>query len=116
MRLKSAIWVMAYVRAVQSAGAAAFVVRRGDEAAGAIFVKVNRLDGTAELFGPAPAGEARADLDRVFTARFPGREGVPEAEVDAALAAEVRYDADLWIVEVEDRQGRHGLGDAVVTA
>src|SRR5262249_15973176 len=54
MRLKSAIWVAAYVRRCHSEGAFAAVRRRGAEEAGAIFVKLNRLDGTAELFGPAP--------------------------------------------------------------
>ena len=29
-------------------------------------------------------------------------------------SGEVRYDPDVWIVEVEDRAGRHLLDDAVV--
>ena len=53
MRLKSAIWVAAYLKRAQQAGAFAGVVQRGDDAAGAIFIKINRLDGTADLFAPA---------------------------------------------------------------
>ncbi len=30
------------------------------------------------------------------------------------LVREIRYDPDVWIVEVEDRAGRHFLDDAVV--
>ena len=52
MRLKSAIWVAAYVRRCHVEGAFAAVRRRGAEDAGAIFIKLNRLNGTAELFGP----------------------------------------------------------------
>ena len=63
MRLKSAIWVAAYVRRCHIEGAFAAVRRRGAEEAGAIFVKLNRLDGTAELFGPAP----QSALDRKST-------------------------------------------------
>uniref|UniRef100_UPI0035673011 DUF1491 family protein n=1 Tax=Rhodosalinus sp. TaxID=2047741 RepID=UPI0035673011 len=35
----------------------------------------------------------------------------PEPEVDAALARQRRTDPDLWIVEVEDRAGRHLLDE-----
>ena len=54
MRLKSAIWVAAYVRRCYVEGASAVVRRRGAEEAGAIFIKISRLDGTAALFAPAP--------------------------------------------------------------
>ena len=55
MRLKSAIWVAAYIRRCYGEGAFAAVRRRGAEDAGAIFIKLNRLDGTAELFGAGAA-------------------------------------------------------------
>jgi hypothetical protein len=35
----------------------------------------------------------------------------PEAEVDAALARQRRYDPDLWLIEVEDRAGRSLLDE-----
>ena len=56
MRIKSEIWVRAYLRRCQSEGVPVVIVRRGDEAAGAIFICVDRLDGTVSLYGPAPAG------------------------------------------------------------
>jgi len=110
MRLKSAIWVAAYIRRCFGEGAFAAVRRRGAEEAGAIFVKLNRLDGTAELFGPAPqsAFEEAHPAYRAFT-RCAGKEPVPEAKVEERLAREVRFDPDTWIVEVEDRAGRHFL-------
>ena len=49
VRLKSGIWVAAYLRRCNIEGAFAAVRRRGAEEAGAIFIKVNRLDGTAML-------------------------------------------------------------------
>ena len=70
MRLKSSIWVSAYVRRCDIEGAFAAVRRRGAEEAGAIFIKLNRLDGTGMLYGPAPQAmfdEARP-ADRLFTA------------------------------------------------
>src|SRR5213080_4605741 len=60
MRLKSAIWVAAYLRRRHIDGTFAVVRRRGAEEAGAVFVKIDRLDGTAELYGPAPLAPAFA--------------------------------------------------------
>ena len=64
MRLKSEIWVKAYIRRCAGAGLAAAVVRHGDNDAGAIYIRINRLDGTSLLFGPSPAGYSGADEDR----------------------------------------------------
>ncbi len=110
MRLKSEIWVKAYLRRCQHEGAAAVLVRRGDTDAGAIYVKVSRLDGTAALFGPAPAGLEQAREDRRWQVCLGGRP-VAEAEADAYLAQQIDFDPDIWIVSVEDRQGRHFLED-----
>jgi len=110
VRLKSAIWVAAYVRRCHLEGAFAAVRRRGAEEAGAIFVKIARLDGTAVLFGPAPqtAFDEAHPSDRRFISCF-GDKAVPEVEIDARLKRELNFDPDLWIVEVEDRAGRHFL-------
>lgn|SRR5215510_15187801 len=116
MRLKSGIWVAAYLRRCAVEGVFAAVRQRGAEEAGAIFIKINRLDGTATLYGPAPQtvfDEARP-ADRMFVA-IVGREiPKPEAEIEARLAREVRFDPDLWIVEVEDRAGRNFLDNVVI--
>ena len=110
MRLKSAIWVAAYIRRCNLEGAFAALRRRGAEEAGAIFVKINRLDGTAELFGPAPQSvfDMARPADRLFTACLT-EQPASDAKVEERLARELRFDADVWIVEVEDRAGRHFL-------
>jgi hypothetical protein len=112
MRLKSAIWVAAYIRRCQIEGAFAAVRRRGAEEAGAIFVKLNRLDGTAELFGPAPQSafdEARP-ADRLFSRCLAEQ---PDAKIEERIARELRFDPDVWIIEVEDRAGRNFLDQVV---
>ena len=116
MRLKSNIWVSAYIRRCETQGAFAVVRRRGAEEAGAIFVKVDRLDRTGTLYGPAPQSMFEADDpgDRLFTLLLGGDPPAAEAEIEARLAREIRFDPDVWIVEVEDRQGRSFLDDVVV--
>jgi hypothetical protein len=110
MRLKSALWVAAYIRRCQVEGLSAVVRRRGAEEAGAVFVRVCRLDGTSDLFGPAPqsAFDAVLAADRAFSASL-ANQPAPDEAVEAYLAREIKFDSDVWIVEVEDRAGRNFL-------
>jgi hypothetical protein len=115
MRLKSGIWVAAYLRRCNVEGVFAAVRRRGAEEAGAIFIKINRLDGTGTLYGPAPQtafDEARPS-DRIFTVFVRREAPATEAEIEARLVKEIRFDPDLWIIEVEDRTGRNFLDNVV---
>ena len=109
MRLKSSIWVAAYLRRCQIEGIFGAVRRRGAEEAGAVFVKVALLDGLAMLYVPAPQtvyDESRP-IERIFMPTSP--EPMPEASVEERLVKEIRFDPDAWIVETEDRAGRHFL-------
>ena len=108
MRINSDLWVKAYLRRCSSEGVSAVVVRRGDADAGVVFIKISRLDGTATLFGPAAAGLARDEMDRRWSVSIARS---PEAVIDARLAQERKLDPDVWVVEVEDREGRHFLDD-----
>ena len=114
MRLKSSIWVAAYLRRCQIEGAQAVLRRRGAEEAGAVFIKVSRLDGTAEIFAPAPqtAFDEAKPTDRAF-ARALKNNLAPDADAEAYLARQIKFDPDVWIVEVEDRAGRHFLDQVV---
>ena len=118
-RLKTEIRIAAQVRRAQSAGAFALVARRGDPDAGAVAVKVylgagraramvqsRDLDGRAVWRDPLAGG---AGFDEAPEGDQP--RDYQEAEVDAWLAKETAIDPDLWIVEIEDREGRAFLED-----
>ncbi len=105
--LSTDIWVAALIRRVELAGAFAAVARKGDARAGAVLVKaVNRGDGTARLYAEA----TRGDGERVWMQPVASTD---EADIDAYVARSARVDPDLWVVEIEDRQGRHFLTEAV---
>lgn len=108
MRLTSSIWVSAYLRRCQSEGAYGVVARRGAEEAGAIFLRINRLDGTCDLYGPAPQSMSEEGADEGWGGRNfePLLTGRPETEADERIARERKFDTDLWLVEVDDREGR----------
>ena len=109
MRLKSAIWVAAYLRRCQTEGVFGAVRRRGAEEAGAVFVKVATLDGNAccTRLRRRPSMTRAGPTERLFAAASP--QPVPEQAIEERLAKEIRFDPDVWIVETEDRAGRHFL-------
>jgi len=110
MRLKSDIWVAAYLRICASHGVTGVLTHRGDADAGAIYIRISRLDGRCDLYGPAFAGLDGMDAERRFSPCLKTTT-VPDTEADAYLARQLSYDSDLWILEIEDREGRHCLGD-----
>jgi len=102
-RLTAEFWVGAYLRRLSLQDIPAFVTRRGDATAGAVLVKLNTLDGQAAVW------QRSFDLmtgDRAWVVLAEGG----EADVDAAIEKQKTFDPDLWVIEVEDRDGRHLLG------
>ncbi len=103
-RLAAEIWVQAYLTRLRLRQIPAFVVAKGDVTAGAVLVKLNPLDGTAVLF------QRSHDLMTGARTWVVLAEG-PEPEVDAAVRRQRGFDPDLWVIEVEDRAGRHLLDE-----
>ncbi len=101
-RLTARFWVDAYLARLRMFDIPAFVVAHGDDTGGAVLVKLATLDGNAVLF------QRSFDLmsgERVWAELSSG----PERDVDAAVARQRGFDPDLWVIEVEDRAGRHLL-------
>ncbi len=109
MHLRTDIWAGALKRRAEIAGAAAVFVRKGDPDAGAVLVKVATLDGKARLYAPALNGKG----ETVFIDMSAGKLGVEEAAIDAYWAKRAQGDPDLWVIEIEDRAGRHFLVEPV---
>lgn len=114
MRLRSDIWVSAFLRRAEIEGAFAVLRQRGAAEAGAIFIRLDCLDGRNALFGPAPQTDIEEDdATRRFRPMHEA-EWVDAATVEDRLAREKKFDPDLWIVDVEDRHGRSFLDDALM--
>ena len=101
-RLTARFWVDAYLARLRMYDIPAFVVAHGDDTGGAVLVKLATLDGKAVLF------QRSFDLmsgERVWVELSNGA----ECDVDDAIAKQRSFDPDLWVIEVEDRAGRHLL-------
>ena len=108
-RLKAGIFVRAIIRRAEVAGAQAYVVRKGSEDSGAIFLKVSRLDGTSVVLDQARRG---AEGDLVWVK--PLGDSTDEEKARAFFDRQVKFDPDVWIVEIEDRQGRAFVDEPIV--
>ncbi len=107
-RLNAGFWTSALIRQAQQGGAFAVVIRRGDPDAGACLVKVRTLDGQASLYRPIRNMEGQ----RVWLPKGPEI----ETEIDLYINRRIDDDPDLWVLEIEDRQGRHFLLEPIETA
>ena len=107
MLIATDVWVGALIRRAQAGGAFATVARRGDERAGAVLVKIyDSANRTARLYSKATG----PDGDRLWMRPL---DTEVETEIDAYIQRQARFDSDLWVVEIEDREGRHFLTERV---
>ncbi|MEM9584479.1 MAG: DUF1491 family protein [Pseudomonadota bacterium] len=103
-RLTAEFWVGAYLRRLNLVDVPAFVTSKGDATAGAVLVKLNTLDGQACCY------QRSFDLMSGKRAWMVLAEGI-ESDVDAVIRKQRSFDPDLWVIEVEDRAGRHLLDE-----
>ena len=107
MLIASHVWVAALIRRAELEGASATVARRGDDRAGAVLVKVwNSSERRARVWSETVAPDGAPMWIEPMESEF-------ESEVDDWVRRQIGYDSDLWVVEVEDRQGRHFLTERV---
>lgn len=102
MRLTSDFWVAAIMRRIRAEGGFAYLTRRGASEAGTIFIQIRHKNGMIDLYGPAPQSyydESHNSDERLFIAVLTN---VTEDQSIAKLEKELKFDADLWLVEIED--------------
>ncbi len=107
MLLSTDVWAGALIRRAEQAGAFAMVIRKGDTRAGAVLVKViDRRDRSARLYSEA----FRGDGERVWMEPVKADD---EAALDAYVERQARIDPDIWLIEIDDAEGRHFLTEPV---
>lgn len=101
MRLTTDFFVSAIIRQVQTEGGFAYLARRGAKEAGALFIKINMPLGIASLYGPAPQTyyDTEKPEDRCFIQLCNEAEEFTCAE---KIEKELRFDPDLWLLELEN--------------
>ena len=108
-RLKTKLVVQAAVRLCALRAVPITVARRGDEDAGTILVKLNRAD-----LGCIVLAQTRSQSGELAWLRATGDAPVDEPTADAYIARQVKRDPDVWVVEIEDREGRQVFNGPVL--
>ena len=110
MRITSELWVAAYLRTRNAKSKPSVLMRRGASEAGAIFVRVDRLDGTYDLYQPANQFAYRdehiAKGIRLFESSL---QAVSVFDVMDKIEAEEKFDSDFWLLETECAEASHDL-------
>lgn len=100
-RLKTSIAVQAILRRYDLEAISAYIRRKGDPDSGTVLLKIATGPNAARVLSQARDAEGRSGWLVL------GRE-VPldEAAAEAAIAAAIRRDPDVYVIEVEDPKGR----------
>ncbi len=103
-RLRSKIWVQAYLKRLEIQNIAGYVSAHGDDHSGTILIKVIKMDGSAQLY------QKTFDLSNNRNEWVKILEGL-DVEVDTLLEKQKVNDPDLWVVEIESASGQNYLDE-----
>ena len=108
-RLRTELWVMAHIRLCTATGVPATVAHRGEPNSGTLLLKINRLEHGCRILSQT------RDLDGrlAWLVAFDGGL-VTEADADGYIQRAVDRDPDLWVIEIEHRDGWHPFGGTII--
>jgi hypothetical protein len=107
-RLKPGFYVRALIRRAEAGGAQAYLLKKGSEEAGAVYLSILRLDGTQMVLSQAYLG----DGERIWLR--PLGEVCDGERARNYFAKQMKFDPDLWILEIEDGEGRSFVDERIV--
>jgi len=108
-RLATDLMISAQIRIAAREGVPITIVRRGENSIGTIILKINRLDGTARVLS-----QVRYD-DELVWSPVSRTDPMQERDADAYMRRQAEIDPDTWLVEIEDKMGRHWFPGRVIS-
>ena len=110
MIIASDLWVSALLRRIEQAGGHGYVTKKGDLRAGSVILKIiNQRTRGVILLREALSGNP----DAAETVWIRPIRSIDEAELDLYIERQKARDPDLWVIEIEDVEGRHFLTEKV---
>jgi hypothetical protein len=109
-RVKASLWVSAQIRTCGLQALPAVVRRRGDPDAGSILIRLDRLNGQSVVLS-----QSRDAQGRQVWMGSNDAEPMPDADVEKYFERRIKSDPDIWIIEIEDRDGRYQPDAPVIT-
>ena len=108
--LRAELWIKAQVRICDHAMLSAFIRRRGDPDAGVVIIKLDRLNGSSEVFIQTRS----MDGTRAWT-RGGGDGPVPHLDAESYITRQAEFDPDIWVLEIEDPNYRYKFDGPLIT-
>ena len=108
-RLKSSIWIQAQIRICSISNLSAYVMKRGDPDAGAIFLHLNKLNGNNLVYN-----QIRTISGQIAWSQSGSGTKLGDQEVHDYLEKQKKYDPDLWILEIEDPEDKYKFDGIVL--
>ena len=102
-RLTSKFWISAYIKRLESQGIPVFVVKKGDEVAGAILIVISNLKGFSKIFTQSFDAEG----NRIWLELTSGS----DIEIVETIKKQKDIDPDIWILEVENPKGKNVINE-----
>lgn len=100
--LPTALFVEAHLRQLTAQGVPFYIVQKGAYGSGTVLLKINQYGEGCRVL------QQQRDLDGVLGwMAHAGGAALTEAEVDAYIARAINRDPDLWVIEIEDREGKN---------
>lgn len=107
-RLKTHIFAGALLRRARSGEAFGYVINKGDPDSGSLVLRVNNMAGENRIYRPVTT----MDGGRLWMQSDPLDDLGAHTQIGKLLS----FDSDIWIIEIEDREGRHFLTEDVKQA
>ncbi len=108
-RLASELYIQAHLRRCAAEGIAATVLHRGDAWGGALVIRINLLGPGFRLFTQTRDAEGE-----IAWLALGGEAPLSEAASDIEIARQIARDPDLWVVEIDSREGRNPFAGKIL--
>lgn len=108
VRLTADLWVHAHISVLRARNIPAYVIKRGDTTSGAVLVRINLLNGYSSLYEQAHNLDGVQGWRTIYTNQ-------EDNTVDTMITKQLSYDPDMWVLEIEDKQGRHCFVEPVIS-
>ncbi len=109
LKIKAGLWVQAQIRMCDINCIPIMVRKRGDPDSGAILLKLDQ--GKAGCAVLSQVRDVEGNLGWMYGG---GGESITQIEAESYIRRQIGRDPDLWVVEIEDQQGRYELDGKIV--
>lgn len=109
-RLKTSLWVNVQKRYCDSNNLPFYVLKKGEKSAGAVLIKVNYMNGSCRVYNQITNINGELGWQSLSEDNTP----VPESRAEKYVCNQIKFDPDLWVIEIEDNRNKFRLDGFII--